>query len=342
MDELLVKLIASDIVYHKFANDKEIIKQGMAPILAEKSQSITIQKANLLEQAKHHNWQIKAKQLFTWLHQNSIRFIVFKGFAFTHLLYNHSNIRPYTDIDILINKNDYDRVYDILIKLNYHSYPSRCGKFVSFQNSFFDSETPQTIIDLHWQINNRIEFHQYFPFKDLIKDAIRIKTREFEFHTLGTINAVIIGCFHYQAHRPKDRKHIWLYDLAILWSNMNEMEQATCINKAKQTMQLTIVQTTLMQIFHTFENCFANNLEDIEKQQEPTENYLLPRNKKITDINIRLKNIKGIKNKIKFLSEYIFQSHTYVQNRYNLNSTSWIYLYYPKMWIQDILKLFKP
>ena len=341
MNAFLQKLINNDSELKKFSTDREIIHQGLAPIIAQNSVSVTIQKANLLEKVKLQNWQERAEQLFSELSAGNIEFLIFKGFSYTYLLYNQSNIRPYTDIDVFIDQADYDRVSDILIKQGYQQHSSRQGQFVSFQNSFFDSNSPQTVIDLHWQINNRIEFHKNFQFVDLYKFAIVIETSVIQFKTLNLVDAFIVGCFHYQAHRVEDRKHIWLYDLAIIWKTMNSQQQTECFNKAQATNQSKIILSTLKQLNKNFVNCL--NLDEIVANQhkEATEDYLLKRHRKITDIKIRLANIKGFGNKLKFISEYIFQKTDYVQHRYQLKSKNWVYLYYPKMWLQDLLKLFK-
>ena len=341
MNAFLQKLINNDSKLKEFSVDQQVIHQGLAPIMAQNSMSITIQKANLLEKVKLQNWQKRAEQLFSGLSAENIEFLVFKGFSYTYLLYNQSSIRPYTDIDVLIDQADYDQVRDILIKLGYEHYPSRQGQFVSFQNSFFDSNSPQTVIDLHWQINNRIEFHKNFQFVDLYKFAIVIETSAIQFKTLNLVDAFIVGCFHYQAHRVEDRKHIWLYDLAIIWKTMNSQQQTECFNKAQATNQSKIILSTLKQLNKNFVNCL--NLDEIviNQHKEATEDYLLKRHRKITDIKIRLANIKGFGNKLKFISEYIFQKTDYVQHRYQLKSKNWVYLYYPKMWLQDLLKLFK-
>jgi hypothetical protein len=344
MSELLQKLIQNDIKLAEFTDENAIIQHGLAPLIIQTSQtqqSLNLTKARLLEQAKFQNWKQKAEILFSELNKNAIDFLVFKGFAFTYLLYQNSPLRPHSDIDIIIEKKDYDKVRHILVELGYQQFPSRQGQFVSFQNSFYDNKTPQAVIDLHWQINNRIEFHQYFTFQDLYRNSIDLKTDTFSFKTLGLIDAFILGCFHYQAHRPEDRKHIWLYDLALLWSELSDSEQFACFDKAKSTQQTTIVMETLKQLKQTYNDCLVIKLSLIAETNEATSHYLKPRKNKFSDIISCLKNIKGISNKLKFISEYVFQSRAYVKNRYHLSSNSWVYLYYPRMWIEDIVKLFK-
>ena len=340
MNKFLKKLVDNDCQIKNYTNNQEIIKQGLAPILANQIDSTTIQKANLLEQSKYLNWQAKAKVLFDCLNKHRIKFLVFKGFAYSFLLYDKSHIRPYSDIDILVQEFDYKKVEKLLQQLGYTLLPSRQGKFISFQNSFYDNNIPQTTIDLHWQINNRIEIHAHFQFSPLYLKAIDIDSPPFNFKSLNQIDAYLLACFHYQAHRPDDRKHIWLYDLALIWSNMDKETQNKCLQSAKKRQLTQIVNSILTQLKQSFTGCIEAQLEPIE-DNEPSQEYLKHRNKKLTDIKNRLTNIKGLNNKIKYLSEYIFQSKSYVKNRYHTQSNVWVYFYYPRMWIEDILKLFK-
>jgi hypothetical protein len=224
--------------------------------------------------------------------------------------------------------------------LDFTKLLSRQGKFISFQNSFFDKSSPQTAIDLHWQINNRIEFHRHFQFERLYKSAIKINFQSTNFKTLSPIDTFILASCHYHGHRPNDRKHIWLYDLALISNDMNLETQEQTLTVAQQRKQSQIVNAVLIKLKSTFIDCInattKNNLAE-----EQTQEYLLHRSHKISDLKTKLKSITGLKNKILFISEYIFQNKSYVKNRYKLKSNTWVYFYYPRMWIEDFLKLFK-
>lgn len=341
MNDFLQLLIDSDRKIKSYATSQHIIKQGLAPLIALQDRSQTIQKANLLEFAKYQNWQKKAAQLFDRFKNNDIRFLVFKGFSYSHLLYNNTSIRPYSDIDILIQYKDYKRVSTILNDLSYQCFPSRQGEFISFQNTFFDQKPLKTLFDIHWQINNRIEFHQHFSFTDLYDSAQTIETPEVCFKTLCNSVAFIYGSFHFLAHRPEDRKHIWLYDLAILWNNMAADEQKKCLMHAKKTHQSEIVKKALLILEETFGALIKYDANLIQKNHEATSSYVRRRKRKFTDIKTRIKNINGLSNKLKYISEYIFQDKAYMQNRYHLKSGFWVVFYYPRMWFEDIIKLFK-
>lgn len=344
------KLYQNDNGLAEISNSQALIDNGLAPLIAlmtDHKSDIVVKKANLLEQAKYKNWQQKASQLCSCFEQNQINFLILKGLAYSHILYDGHYVRPYSDIDIFIDRSDYQQVSTLLKSLGYQRYMSRQGQFVSFQNSFFDDEVPQTVIDVHWQINNRIEFHRYFPFKSLYASAVCIDTGHMKFRTLNDIDSFILACFHYHAHRHEHKKRIWLYDLALLWMKMNHKQQEKCLKKAQEVQQMTIVISTLMLLEETFTGGFElgemnrAHLSLALNKDEITAHYVNERKTKLKDIKTRMKNINGIKNKTIFISEYLFQPKSYVQERFNLTSTHCIYCYYPIMWFQDLIKLFK-
>jgi hypothetical protein len=122
---------------------------------------------------------------------------------------------------------------------------------------------------------------------------------------------------------------------------MNALEQEECLKKAKTTQQSHIVLSTLKLVDNTFANCFSLDLDFTGLESESTEYYLGKRPKKILDIKTKLSHIKGVNKKLTFVAEYIFQKKDYVKSRYGITSNIWVYLYYPRMWIEDMVKLFK-
>lgn len=54
-----------------------------------------------------------------WFYSNEINYINFKGVVLSNRLYNNSTSRNAGDIDIFVNKKDYDRAYQILLDKGY-------------------------------------------------------------------------------------------------------------------------------------------------------------------------------------------------------------------------------
>ena len=335
---LLSELIANDNQLSKFTQTSQIINHGLAPIVSKLTPSTKLQKATLLEHAKYKNWLLKAQNLCGLLNQHKIKFIIFKGFAYSHTLYQQQPVRPYSDIDILVDEKDYKNIEKLLIHQGYKAVASRQGRFISYQNSFYDEKNIQTIFDIHWQISNRTEIHPYFQFEKIYNASKPIKTSHFSFQTLDPIHAFIYACFHYQAHRPEDRKHIWLYDLALLWKGFTVKEQENCLKLANHFHLYHLVGGTLKKMQFVFGNLI--NSKSLKGQPFILKNnYLQSRNTKGIDFYHRLKKLKGIKAKTLYLSEYVFQNTHYVQSRYRLKTRKWVYFFYPRMWLEDVLKL---
>ncbi len=337
---LVMQFIANDAQLINFTQTSTVINQGLVPIFSFWKPTTELQKANLLETAKHRNWQSKAKQLVELFNQYNIKFILFKGFAYNYTLYKKQSLRPHSDIDVFIDKKDYKLIEKLLHQLNYKAVASRQGRFVSYQNSFYDDNKINTVFDIHWQISNRTEIHPYFQFEKIYKNSTTITSADLSFQTLDSIHAFIYACFHFQAHRPEDRKHIWLYDLALMWKGFSINEKNKCLDLALSYNLYDLVGGTLHVLNSTFGKLIS--FEPINNRPFTFQsNYLQSRNLKGGDFLYRLKNLNGIKEKILYISEYLFQSTYYVQSRYVLKSRRWVYLYYPRMWLEDIIKLIK-
>lgn len=332
---MLKELFNQDQIISGYSSNIDIVEQGIGPLLEYTGSSTTLtKKISLLQQATLPHWLKALEQLST---QFSKPFIVFKGYALCHSIYPENWLRPFADIDVFIHINHYPEVEKILLKGGFKKIGSRKGQFISHQNSFTKQLPNQTqvTLDIHWQLNNRPEFHKYFPFEQVLATSETHKT----YQSLDLASAFILSAFHYYAHRPTDRKHIWLYDMALLWNQMGRSLQFKTLDLAKKTRQLQICHQALSQLKGTFNlSDFDHNGSDL---QEKTDKYLKKRTLKIHDFKIRLSNTPGLINKCKYIGEYLFQPYDYVQHRYGLNSTSLIWLYYPVMWVQDILKLFK-
>lgn len=337
---LVSELIKNDSQLSSFTQTSHIVNQGLAPILSILNPSTELQKAKLLQQVKYLNWFSKSKMLCELLNQHKIKFIIFKGFAYNFTLYQQLPLRPHSDIDIFIQEKDYRAFESLLLHHNYKAVVSRQGRFISFQNSFYDGNKINTVFDIHWQISNRTEIHPYFQFEKLYKSSKTITSSDISFQTLDSLHSFIYACFHFQAHRPEDRKHIWKYDLAIMWDAFNEKEKIKVLRQALNANLYNLVGASLEVLKETFGGIIKySTLKN--KPFTFDSNYFGSRENKVSDFRYRLKNIKGIKNKIIYLSEYLFQSQDYVKERYHLMSKNWVLLYYPRMWVEDILKLIK-
>ncbi len=337
---LVSELIGNDSKLSNFTQSSHIINQGLAPIVSILNPALELQKANLLQQVKYLNWVSKSKVLCELLNQHKIKFIIFKGFAYNFTLYHQLPLRPHSDIDIFVEEKDYKILENLLLQHHYKVVSSRQGRFISFQNSFYDDNKINTVFDIHWQISNRTEIHPYFQFEKLYKLSSTIDTSEFSFQTLDSIHTFIYACFHFQAHRPEDRKHIWLYDLALIWKGLTTEEQKKSLNLSLHYNLYDLIGGTLQTLNLTF--CELISFQALNaKPFSFHSNYLKTRSVKWSDFFQRLKQLKGFKNKTIYLSEYLFQNKHYVQTRYKLLSTRWIYFYYPRMWFEDIIKLIK-
>lgn len=77
----------------------------------------------------------------------SVRYVVFKGVHVRELVYDDPSIRPASDVDILIARNQRDLAARILVRRGFTLHPD--AEIVSHEASFHDRSVS---IDLHWHI----------------------------------------------------------------------------------------------------------------------------------------------------------------------------------------------
>jgi len=77
----------------------------------------------------------------------SVRYAVFKGVHVRELVYDDPTLRPASDIDILIARNQRDLAAQILVRHGFELHPD--AEIVSHEASFHDQNVS---VDLHWHI----------------------------------------------------------------------------------------------------------------------------------------------------------------------------------------------
>jgi hypothetical protein len=129
--------------------------------------------------------------------KNNIKIMPLKGIAFCKQLYNNIGLRPFTDIDILVEKNDLDNSEKLLKDMSYrkkneYSYKNK-RPFHSIywrkEGSFF------IFLELHWDID-----YSDSPFGIKIADvwsrAEVTRNRDRSFYMPSLEDNIILNSFH--------------------------------------------------------------------------------------------------------------------------------------------------
>jgi len=151
--------------------------------------------------------QNESTQVFDFLNQNNISYLMLKGFAYTKELYGSNWTRPISDLDILIKKDDYQKLKDYLLNQGF-----RCKVESEFKNNADEWIQLQEAIrnemgfgkkigvftfqvDVHWDIANLKE--EYSPLNEMFKLNI---DDWFEYRTKFNLEGIYVNCLDLNAH----------------------------------------------------------------------------------------------------------------------------------------------
>ena len=166
---------------------------------------------------------------------DKVKVLLMKGFAFGYQIYPNAGSRASSDVDILIDKADVDVVKTIFEKLGYTIELPEEQSLLSFQFSALkQSNTGHTILfDIHYRINNRLQYDRYFDFDTLYDNAFVINKLSQPIKVLNFSEAYTFLCVHLQGHflQGDPIKLIWLYDIHLLLSQLPDAELARIIKQ---------------------------------------------------------------------------------------------------------------
>lgn len=143
------------------------------------------------------------------------RALLLKGAALGRWLYAAPELRPGSDVDLLIDARKRLDAHAALVAAGLQSDGYSQHDLASNQAPYVDPETGRQV-DLHWALNVVPELACRFDFAQLDRDAIDL-VEPAGARALGRVDALMHTVIHYFAHRPaSDRPLIWLHDLTLL------------------------------------------------------------------------------------------------------------------------------
>ena len=149
------------------------------------------------------------------------RTLLLKGAALGRWLYAGPELRPCSDIDLLIDARNRLAAHAALSAAGLRSDGYSHHDHASNQATYTDPESHRQI-DLHWALSVVPELACRFDFAALDADAIDL-AQPAGARALGRVDALMHAVIHYHAHQPADdRPVIWLHDIALLARGLDD------------------------------------------------------------------------------------------------------------------------
>ena len=228
----------------------------------------------LLRQA--NDWQ-----LLDALAATGIDALLMKGAVLGCSVYGSPGQRPRTDTDLLIRETDVDGSLAVLGRLGYEVAAGDTGSTLHYQ-LFASRKLPNGQahgVDVHWRINNRLEFARLFDFDELRSRALPLSPFGPAALGLGLSDSLLLACLHRVGHlnEGEPERLIWLYDIHLLVEHLDgavEQEFITLMREKRLTGICDAGVSTAARCFGTrLSPQFADELK-MNTADEPTRGLL--------------------------------------------------------------------
>jgi len=230
------------------------------------SAQIKEQLKNELHAITLHNFAIaqETQRILNRLKAHDIAVIPYKGVAFSNEFYGDVSMRESSDIDLIINPNDIDKIVPILIEDGYKCHYAKSlaridrNKLLEQQKDIcFDKKSePRFHVEFHWRI-----IHPNFLMPKPTSEFIIQRKERFELEKIEHFRAVLL---HHWAHDGLEYLKT-LVDLAQAYQNPNKTEIHHYLTKENTNNGLNIVLEVVNQIFG-IETIAKNKLNKTEKR----------------------------------------------------------------------------
>jgi hypothetical protein len=168
--------------------------------------------------------------------------LAYKGMALAAVAYNDVTLRQFTDVDLLIRKQDFPKVKEAFARINCRpawSLTAQQEKAVLkyyYEYPFFYGED-NTLIEVHWEFVESF-FAFDFDVNELWKRAQIIRLYGKPILTLSAEDSLIILCAHGSKHYW--RRLSWICDVARLVENC-EINWSLALHRAAETGSLRMI-----------------------------------------------------------------------------------------------------
>ena len=188
---------------------------------------------------------------------NGIAVMFLKGLSLIELLYKNPALRPCSDIDLLILKEDLPKAIDVLENLGYtlpgNMYPIEFYTKYHFHLTFLKKDYHESKVEIHWHLTDDYRY----PFSETLniwQDARHQEICELPAMTMALEDLLIYLCLHLDRHGIMNRfiynkkcdygliindismnRLLWFVDIyELIKYSGSSIDWASVINKTKK------------------------------------------------------------------------------------------------------------
>jgi hypothetical protein len=247
--------------------------------------------------------------------------LLLKGTPLSVTHYPEAGLRPRTDTDLLIDREQLPALEAALVPLGYAAANAVSGDLVSHQRMYEGRLT----LDVHWKLFNPALLAGLLPLQELRERAVAVPQLGPRARALCPAHALLHACIHRAGHHAlQSDRLIWLYDIHLLAQAMNAAEFEDFARIAADIG----VRTLCLAGLEAARGCFHTNVfEDIARRllhvpaaaSEPSALFLRPGLSRLDLWKSDFRHLRG-RDRLRLVREHLLPPAGYMLRKYNTTS----------------------
>jgi hypothetical protein len=260
----------------------------------------------------------------TELGSHGLRVLLMKGAQLAYTHYERPDLRPRVDTDVLVPADAHDRVRDVLVGCGYEAAGQFPGDLVMYQAPYTKRRGGEIvhILDVHWRIANPQVFGAVLSFEELAAAAVPVPELGPAARGLSSTHALLLACVHRVAHHANSDSLIWLYDIHLLASRLNETEWAGFVDLARLRGVASVCADGLQRTVHYFPTEMPRSVsaalvdELSSTADKATAAYLARGRRHVQNVLADLRALPKWRSRLRLLTEHLLPSSEYMRGTY--------------------------
>lgn len=300
------------------------------PALSARAEEIT-RRQLALDMAQ----EAQLKRCLTSLRAANVHAVVVKGAQLAYSHYQRPDLRPRLDVDVVIAEAERARANDALVREGYVPDLQASAGLVLHQQTYvkhLEHGRPH-VVDLHWRLANPEVFGGVLGFDEMARDAVTIDALGDDARGLSPVHSLLVACIHRVAHHRGADRLIWLLDIHLIASRLDEDEWKAFVRLAIDRRVAAVCTDGLertRQLFGTpLFDCVARLTRGPARARpEVTARYLEP-GRVVSAVVDDLRSLPTWRHRWRLAKDYAFPPVRYMREVYAPASESplvWLYL----------------
>jgi hypothetical protein len=249
--------------------------------------------------------------------------LLFKGTPLAYSVYSAPHLRPRSDTDLLISRDESPTVHQVLAELGYAA-PVYCNGellFRQFELQKTDDFGVTHAFDFHWKVSTQSVFAEVLTYNELAIDAVPVRALGSNARAAGPLHALLLACIHPVMHHRNVERLIWIYDIHLLASRFTAAEFDRFASLAVTKHVSTVCAHQLALARARFGTPIPSHLTarlNAARGDEPTAEYLRPKRRWHDELRSSVLGLARWTDRARLLREVLFPAPSYMVRAYGL------------------------